>query len=159
MLEAESHLDQGLAARRRLLLLVLIFLLPDLTASQRCTEGQTWPSVRRGRWTQAGSGKHARGTPRTLTSPGGGPWAQQGLAGSITASPGGPCRCAAPGPGFRPPSFCLWLPWCRTPSQSSSREWWWRVWWSLETGAPLPGTLPHPGWWWRHSGSSGLCGG
>ena len=41
VLEAASSFDQGLAARRKLLLLVLISLLSDLPASQRCTEGQT----------------------------------------------------------------------------------------------------------------------
>ena len=70
---APSHLDQALAARRRLLLLVLILLLSDLPASQCSIEGQTWPSVHRGRWTGAGSEKHTRCTPQTLTSLGGGP--------------------------------------------------------------------------------------
>ena len=54
MLES-SYLDRGLAARRR-----LFFLRPDLPASRRCTEGQTWPSVRSGRWTGAGSEKYTR---------------------------------------------------------------------------------------------------
>ena len=109
VLEAASHLDQGLAAMRRLLLLllVLIFLLPDLPATQR----QTWPFLRRGRLTGADSGKHTRYTPGTLTSLGGEPRSMQGLAGYVSASPGGPRRGAAPSPGYRPLSLCLWLPW------------------------------------------------
>ena len=55
----------------------IFFLRPDLLVSQRCTEGQTWPSVRRGIWTGATFEKHTRCTPRTLTTLGGGPWPQQ----------------------------------------------------------------------------------
>ena len=63
-----SHMDAGCEEK----VTVAGAHCPELPASHRCTEGQTWPFVCSGRWTRTGSEKHTRCSPRTLTSLGGG---------------------------------------------------------------------------------------